>query len=217
LDSAGGPARPTSDETNAAVAERIDAAAIYLTDALTGYLATVEQVYAGLSMNSLRPLRRNSGSAGGLSNQYLSTGRYQLREDQALIVTTRPSEAHYQGFQIGTEWFEALDFVNQTTSLNTRQSRLSSDGLYHYVISTRDPGVANWLDASAAPQGQMLLRWQRAGELGEEHEPRVELVDFDSVREHFPADERVFGQGERREQIAARQRAIGRRYGLGQR
>jgi hypothetical protein len=168
-------------------------------------------------MNSLRPLRRLSGAAGGLENQYNASGRYRLAEDEALVVTTRPSDARYQGFQIGTEWFEALDFVNQLTSLNTQQARLSSDGLYRFVISTRDPGVANWLDASGAPQGQILLRWQGVSELGPEHEPRLERVSLDRVRSLFPADEPAFGAAERRAQIAERQSAIERRYGLSRR
>ena len=202
---------PVSDEV---VARRIRAASAYLEDAMTGYLATVDQVMEGLAPNTLRPLRRMTGAAGGLSSQYSTTGRYAVDDDHALIVSTRPSDAVYQGFQIGTEWFEALDFVNQTTSLNTRQARLSSDGLYHFVIATRDPGVANWLDASAAPAGQMLLRWQRAGELDAEHAPRVRLVPIERVRSALPADEPVFDADARRAQIAERQRAIARRYGL---
>ena len=99
----------------------------------------------------------------------------------------------------------------------TRQARLSSDGLYHFVISTRDPGVANWLDASGAPQGQMLLRWQGASGLGPEHEPRVERVRLDRVHSLFPADEPAFGAAQRRAQIAERQSAIERRYGLSRR
>ena len=148
-------------------------------------------------------------------NQYSTSGRYAVDDERAVIVTTRPSAAAYQGFQIGTEWFEALDFVNQTTSLNTRQARLSSDGRYHFVIATRDPGVANWLDASSAPEGQILLRWQGvAGELGPEHEPTVSLVPVDAIRSLFPDDEPVFEERDRRAQIAERQRAIERRYGL---
>lgn len=199
------------------VAARIDAAAGYLSDALNGYLEIVEQVYEGLAPNEMRPLRRLSGDVGGLANQYNASGRYRVDDDQALIVTTRPSDARYQGFQIGTEWFEALDFTNQVTSLNSTQAKLSSDGVFRFVISTRDPGVANWLDASAAPQGQMLLRWQGVGELGPEHEPRVELVAFDEIRSHFPADEPVFDDQQRRAQIEARQVAIERRFGLSRR
>jgi len=206
--------RPVEDEV---VAARIDATAGYLMDALTGYLEIVDQVYGGLEMNTLRPLRRMSGAAGGLESQYSASGRYQLTDDQALLVTTRPSDARYQGFQIGTEWFEALDFVNQVTSLNTQQARLSSDGVYRFVISTRDPGVANWFDASGAPQGQMLLRWQGVGELTLADEPRVELVEFDSIASHFPENEPGFDEAARREQIAERQEAIERRYGLDRR
>jgi hypothetical protein len=208
---------PSAPPSDAEVARRIEAAAVYLADAMQGYLEVSAVTYAGLELNTLRPLRRNSGSAGGLTNQYISTGRYRLEEGQALIVTTRPSDARYQGFQLGTEWFEALDFTNQVTSLNSRQARLGSDGVYHFIISTRDPGYANWLDASGAPQGQMLLRWQGVSELGPEHEPTIELVPFDEIPGRLPANEPRFGPEERRKQIAQRQAAIERRYGLGAR
>lgn len=204
--------------TNEAAARRIAAAADYLEDALRGYSALVGQVYEGLELNSLRPMRRMTGDSGGLSSQYNATGRYAVDDDTALVVTTRPSRSRYQGFQIGTEWFEALDFVNQTTSLNTTQARRSSDGVYRFVIATRDPGVANWLDASSAPQGQMLLRWQGVAEdLGPDHEPVVLRVPFDTVRGLFPEDEPVFDAADRRDQITERQRAIERRYGLSDR
>ena len=204
-------ARVVTDEE---VARRIQKTSAYLEDAMTGYMAVVDQVYDGLDPNSLRPMRRLSGEAGGLSNQYNVTGRYAVDDEHAIVVTARPSNAAYQGFQIGTEWFEALDFVNQTTSLNTKQAQLSSDGLYRFVIATRDPGVANWLDASAAPQGQILMRWQRVGVLGPEHEPAIEHVRFDELKSIFPAEETVFSEAERRAQIAERQAAIERRYSL---
>ena len=204
--------------TDVEAARRITAAADYLEDALRGYGALVDQVYEGLVPNSLRPMRRLTGQTGGLSNQYNATGRYAVDDETALVVTTRPSSARYQGFQIGTEWFEALDFVNQTTSLNTRQANLSSDGVYRFVIATRDPGVANWLDASSAPQGQILLRWQGVAEaLGPEHEPTITLVPFRDLRRHFPEDEPIFSAEARRAQIAERQDAIERRYGLSRR
>ena len=206
--------RPVEDAT---IAARIRASADYLDDALTGYLKIVDQVYTGLELNTLRPMRRLSGAAGGLENQYNASGRYRLRPDQALIVTTRPSSARYQGFQIGTEWFEALDFVNQTTSLNTTQAHLSRDGLYRFVVSVQDPGVPNWLDASGAPAGQILLRWQGSGVLDEEHEPQVELVALDEVLSRFPPQETRFDAAARRAQIALRQDAIARRFGLSRR
>ncbi|HPG24239.1 MAG: hypothetical protein H6748_16565 [Spirochaetaceae bacterium] len=212
--SRGEAATPVSDET---VAMRIDAAAGYLLDAFTGYLAVTEELYGALPENSLRPMRRLGGESGGLRGQYNATGRYRLGDDEALVVTTRPSDARYQGFQLGTDWFEALDFANQVTSLNTRQARLDPDGVYRFVIATRDPGFANWLDASAAPQGQMLLRWQGVGPLSAEHEPRVELVAFDDLPNHFPAGAVRVDVEARRRQIAERQAAIEHRYGLGAR
>lgn len=198
-----------------AVSKRLDATGSYLLDAMRGYRDTVEAIYAPLAPNSLSPLARTG--AGGLSGQYIANGRYALRDDQALIVRTRPSGARYQGFQLGSWWFVALDYANRQTSLNTRQAHLASDGRYHFVVSTRDPGVPNWLDASGDPEGLMLLRWQGAGELGAEHQPQLEVVTFDTIRDHLPADEPSIDPAARSTQIASRQAAIAHRYGLGAR
>ena len=194
------------------VAEQIDAARFYLRDALRGYLATVEGIYAKMPVNTLQGLRRTG--AGGLTGQYGLNGHYAVDDDHALIVTTRPSEARYQGFQIGSWWFAAFDYANRITSLNTEQAHLGSDGRYRFVVSTRDPGVPNWIDASGNPEGLMLLRWQGAPELGPEHQPELTLVAWDEILDHFPADVPHIDTAARAKQIAARKAAIDRRFGL---
>ena len=60
----------------------------------------------------------------------------------------------------------------------------------------------------------MLLRWQGASALSPDHEPTVELVPFDTVESYFPDGEPRFDAAARSEQIAERQAAIERRYGL---
>lgn len=197
------------------VSQRLEATGNYLLDAMRGYRDTAEAIYAPLAPNSLSPLARTG--AGGLSGQYIVNGRYALRDDQALLVSTRPSEARYQGFQLGSWWFVALDYANRQTSLNSHQAHLSSDGRYHFVVSARDPGVPNWLDASGDPEGLMLLRWQGAGELGANHQPQVKRVAFDEIWEQLPRDEPRIDPAARRAQIAARQAAVAHRYGLGSR
>jgi hypothetical protein len=200
----------TPDATT--VANRLEATSFYFMDALRGYLATTEAIHARMEANTLPPLRRSGD--GGLTGQYTVNGHYAVDDDHALIVTTRPSDARYQGFQIGNWWFDALDYANRITSLNTEQAQLGSDGLYRFVISTRDPGVPNWLDAAGNPEGLLLLRWQGVGELGPEHQPTIELVPIGDVRARFPGDAPRIGAATRAEQITRRKAAIDRRFGL---
>ncbi|MCB0057793.1 MAG: DUF1214 domain-containing protein [Caldilineaceae bacterium] len=206
------PSAPVDDTGTAA---RIDAASAYLYDAQAGYMRIADWFVSDLSVNSLSPIGKVSGEVQGrLTDQYTVRGRYRVRDDQALVVTTRPSKARYQGFQLGTDWFEALDFRTQITSVNAEQAKLSSDGVYRFVIRTRDPGYANWLDASSAPQGLMVLRWQGVSVLDSADQPTIEMVDFESLADSFPDDEKRVTVAERREQLDQRRLAIDRRYGL---
>jgi len=209
IGSRGAPATPPDAAT---VAQRLEATSFYFLDALRGYLATTEAIHSRLPPNTLPPLRRSGD--GGLTGQYTTNGHYALDSDHALIVTTRPSNARYQGLQIGTWWFAALDYANQQTSLNTQQAHLGSDGLYRFVISTHDPGVPNWIDASGNPEGLMLLRWQGVEELDPEHNARVLLVPTDEILDHFPSDVPRIDPTARAEIIARRKDAVDRRFGL---
>ena len=63
-----------------------------------------------------------------------------------------------------------------------------------YVISERDPGIANWLETTGHPQGVMMLRWQRARRATSPPTdgPTVEVVPFADVAArlpHFDADQ----------------------------
>jgi hypothetical protein len=85
--------------------------------------------------------------------------------------------------------------------------------MLRYVISERDPGIANWLELCGHPQGVMMLRWQRLERaLTAADGPRVEVVPFDEVPAHLPHHEanRVTPE-EYTARIAARQVGIARR------
>ena len=66
-----------------------------------------------------------------------------------MIVTVPaagPATAPYQGIQLGSMWYVSLDYINHQTSLTGDQARIDPDGQLRFVISERDPGVANWLE-----------------------------------------------------------------------
>ena len=97
------------------------------------------------------------------------------------------SECAYQAIQIGSRWYVSTDYEHHQTALNKSQSQADPDGKFRYVISERDPGVANWLELCGHPQGVMMLRWQRlARSLDAADGPTVEVVPFESVGEHLP-------------------------------
>ena len=71
-----------------------------------------------------------------------------VNDDQAMIVTVPASDAPYQGIQLGSMWYISTDFINHQTSLTANQARIDNDGKIRFVISERDPGVANWLECT---------------------------------------------------------------------
>ncbi len=207
LDTAGLSRGPLSPER---VAKRYAVAGKLLTGRLRTWFAFPEWFTYQEPVNTLTA---PAPTPGGLSSQFSSIGHYSLREDQAMVVTVPVSECAYQAVQIGSRWYVSTDYEHHQTSLTKAQAQADPDGRFRYVISERDPGVANWLELCGHPQGVMMLRWQRLSRpLAAEDGPTVEVVDADAVEDHLPyaADNRVTPE-DWRARIEARQVGIARR------
>jgi hypothetical protein len=83
--------------------------------------------------------------------------------------------------------------------------------MLRYVISDRNPGIANWLETTGHRTGPIMLRWQRLErDLGAEDGPSVEKVALADVPDVLPHFSPVTPE-EYAERIAARQRSVARR------
>jgi len=155
-----------------------------------------------------------ASTPGGLASQFSSIGHYDLGPDEAMVVTVPVCDAApYQAIQIGSRWYISTDYEHHQTSLTRSQSQADPDGRLRYVISERNPGIANWLETCGHPQGVMMLRWQRlTRDLTPDDGPTVEVVPFDEVPDRLPHFEsnRV-SPDEYTARIAARQVGIARR------
>jgi len=171
------------------------------------FLAFPEWFYLKLPVNTMTEPRL---TPGGLATQYSSVGHYELNEDEALIVTVPVSDAPYQGFQLGTMWYLSMDFINHQTSLTADQARHDEDAMMRFVVSERDPGIANWLECTGHRRGYLQIRWQRTSrEFTPEDGPRVEKVRVDELPDELPYYDQARITGEQwRARIAARQRAV---------
>jgi hypothetical protein len=98
------------------------------------------------------------GRPGGWG--FLAGGRFAIAGDEAVVVTTIDGQANYTGFQVSDPWTISPDPVFRLASLNRTQARADEDGTYTYVLSSRDPGVHNWIDSCGLSEGWMMLRWQ---------------------------------------------------------
>jgi hypothetical protein len=183
-------------------AKRLAAAAKSLVTQLKTFLAFPEWFYLKLPVNTMTEPRL---TPGGLATQYSSAGHFELDEDQALIITVPVSDAPYQGFQLGNMWYLSMDFINHQTSLTSEQAQHDPDGMMRFVVSHRDPGIANWLECAGHRRGYLQIRWQRTSrEFTAADGPTVELVAFDDVAAKLPYDQAVTPE-QWRARIAARQ------------
>ncbi len=207
LDTAGTPRAALTPER---VAKRYAVAAKMLLGRLRTWFAFPEWFTYQEPVNTLTVPR---STPGGLASQFSSIGHYSLADDEALIVTVPVSECAYQAIQIGSRWYVSTDYEHHQTSLTKAQSRADPDGMFRYVVSERDPGLANWLETCGHPRGVMMLRWQRLSRpLSEADGPNVELVPFDALPTCLPFHaESSISPSERRARIEARQVGIARR------
>ena len=125
----------------------------------------------------------------------------------------RRDVAPYQGIQLGSMWYVSLDYINHQTSLTADQARIDPDRRLRFVISERDPGVANWLELTGRRRGYVQIRWQRlTRDLTEEDGPSVEVVPFDRIAERLAYyDHAKVSPPQWRDRIAARQAAVAER------
>ncbi|HEY6787475.1 MAG TPA: hypothetical protein VI365_09195 [Trebonia sp.] len=204
---------PPARADTATAAKRYAVAGKLLLSRLRTFLAFPQWFYLNEPVNTLTPPRR---TPGGLATQFSSVGHYDLAEDEVMIVTVPAAAkdvAPYQGIQLGSMWYISLDYISHQTSLTADQARIDPDGQMRFVISERDPGVANWLERTGHSRGYVQLRWQRlARDLAAEDGPEVAVVPFSELGQRLPFYDsaRVTPQ-EWQARIAARQAAISNR------
>jgi hypothetical protein len=203
------PAAPGVDT----MTKRYRVAGKILLSRLRTFLAFPQWFYLNLPVNTLTVPRP---TPGGLATQFSSAGHYELGGDEAMIVTVPDAgkaTAPYQGIQLGSMWYVSLDYINHQTSLTADQARTDPDGILRFVISERDPGVANWLECTGHHRGYVQIRWQRLSRgLGPADGPRAEVVRFADLAGLLPYYEQArVTPGEHAARIAARQAAVAAR------
>jgi hypothetical protein len=203
---------PPPAETSV-MAKRYDVAGKILISRLRTFLSFPEWFYLTLPVNTLTEPR---STPGGLTTQFSSAGHYQLDDDQAMIITVPAADrdvAPYQGIQLGSRWYVSPDYVNHQTSLTADQARTDPDGMLRFVVSERDPGVANWLECTGHRAGYIQLRWQRLSrDLVPDDGPRAEVIKGAELKQRLPYYEQArISASEYSRRIAARQAAVARR------
>ncbi len=210
---AGGEGSAPVPPDTSALAKRYGVAGKILISRLKTFLQFPEWFYLQLPVNTLTEPR---STPGGLTTQFSSVGHYDLADGDAMIITVpaAPKEvAPYQGIQLGSMWYISLDYINHQTSLTADQARTDPDGMLRFVVSERDPGVANWLECTGHRRGYLQLRWQRLSrDLTAADGPIAQVVPVAELAQHLPFYEQAaITKAEYTGRIAARQAAVATR------
>ena len=205
-DTVGQPAAPLTRDR---LARKYEIAGKLLTGSIQTWFAFPQFFERKEPVNQPTPPR---STPGGLSSQRSSIGHYELADDEALVVTVPEcADCAYQAIQIGSDWYVSTDYETHQTSLTKAQAVTDPDGLMRFVISERDPHVANWLECLGHRTGSIMLRWQRLErDLGPEDGPGVEKVASADVPDRLPYFTPLTTE-EYAARIAARQRSVARR------
>lgn len=144
------------------------------------------------------------------ANTARSFGNYHLDDDHALVITANPADAPYFAITMQNDWTITPAYWNHQTSLTNDQAMPNTDGTYTFVVSTRDPGIANWIDTTGLRDGTLFARWQGLpGAAMPTISARfVSLSDLDTA---LPPDTARVTPSQRAAQLARRQSGFERR------
>lgn len=201
--------------------DRIEPAASLTVAGAEGMLGRIAEVFAArapmwlgraemtraFATNNLTPPMIAEGQ-GIIDNAY-GGGWFRLAPDEALLIELTPPDAHLWSFQLGNFWWESIDYLHHTSSLNGHEAEVGRDGRCRIVVALGDPGVPNWLDPAGHREGMILYRYQLARTAPE---PEVRHLQAAELANLLPPDTRRVEPAERRERLRRRRAHIARRW-----
>jgi len=200
-----GAGEPPPALTPAHMAERLDAVGHWTLESARFWGEWVKDLRDAWQPDRLAPARHFVGGADDIA---YGNDWWKLAPGEALVIESEVPDARYWAFQLCDVWFRSFDYANRQTSLNGAQAVLDADGRFRCVISQRDPGVPNWLDACGQPEGMIQYRWVWARS---HPQPSLRAVPFAELHRHLPAEHPRVSPAERRRTLAARAAHVQRR------
>lgn len=161
------------------------------------------------------PNAASTDTGGGMSTNIYAGGLFDLAEDEALYIEAQYSgKPVYTSFHLGNLWGESPDYANHQSSLNGYQMYMGKDQVQRWVVAHHDPGVQNWLDTTGLPKGYLSHRWAYSKLPDKEQWPKItaKKIPFDQIASHFPIDQPILTETQRREIIKIRQRHVQKRF-----
>jgi hypothetical protein len=175
-----------------------DQIASYLSQAATNLTAVnsgpvefgFQYAMSHIPANFVTPIKETDTSPGSalMPGQLQAYGSYSLQPDQALVVKVPNVVAGYSAIQQFDAWTNNIPWVSAQGALNNSTTYQDADGYTYYVISAKDPGVANWLDNNGALDGHLMLRWQEWTGGVPTAPITTQVVNVNDVKNYLPAD-----------------------------
>ena len=159
------------------------------------------------------PVPKVTGAISGMHLQLTSLGNLRIEEDEAYVVTVGSGNAQFRDFVLMDVWYRSLDYHKRQSCMNNAQGILNADGSTTYVVSHRDPGIHNWLDAGGIRNLSPVHRWQGLP-LDEGNAPFIDgkLVKFDELEQHLPREIQRVSPEQRQRQLEQRKREFNLRW-----
>ena len=194
----GPPARPPLTEA--------DALACYharLKKLVDDMLFIAERMIFSKPANTFAAPQVHQGGIYAVSQAY-SAGHYRLQEDEALVFTMTLGDAAYAVVPVNNLWGGLGEYLRHRATLGTGRAAANPDGSYTFVISFRDPGVANWVDPIGMPEGVVFVRWAGLGRDAGAPPPQLQthLVPLKELASVLPAGTPRIDAPGRRQQMA---------------
>lgn len=146
---------------------------------------------------------------GGLKGQSYYEGAYDLAEDEVLLIEMKvPTTCLYRSIILVNEIHETIDWINNHSSLNDSQTRVDSDGVLRIVVSSKDPGIPNWLDTAGYSRGAVVGRW---AECDSSPVPSARKVSLAELHTLLPPDTPTVTPAQREATIRERRSAFQQR------
>ena len=123
-----------------------------------------------------------SNKAGGDANIIYYHSYWNLKEDEALVITVNPPECDSWNFQLNNYWMESLDYRYFNICVSKGSATYEADGSIKIIVAHNDPGLPNWINTCNHTEGTMCWRWYRLQKSDQPVQPNCEVMKMDKLK-----------------------------------
>ena len=144
---------------------------------------------------------------GTLQSQAQSFGHYNLKKDEALIITLSSGESDYWVVPVTSVGMITDNPEQNIVSFNQKQAHANKNGTYTIVVSDQDPRAYNWIPTYGRSQGTVMARWQGLKTNGDGTkgiEIYTQTAPLNKLRHVLPPETKYINKGKRKQQVQTR-------------